>query len=504
MVRGKSLQAKRADVANDTAPLARLSYEDAMENNQAAISRWPRDKETQDARLQPFCQPAFRPTFSIRPEDLVFTIGSCFARNIEQHLIASGYNVAVSRFEQLCRDEGVVVKSNTLNKFVAQSIVNELRWALEPGAEFPVDAIVQYKGDRFLDMQLAPGLRPTDLETALATRRAVSSYIGMVKDAKVVIVTLGLAEAWYDKQLDLYTNTLPLKATVDRFPGRFEHHVLEYNQLVESLRAMLRLLEQYGHPDFRMLLTVSPVALGATFTEHDALVANTYSKAVQRAAAETIVRENPRVDYLPTYESVTLSDHSLAWREDRAHVSDEIVRLNVLRMEQAYGARPDDGDTSSLASDRVGALALAKHAKELVETGEFDEADKLFEQATMAAPEEIIPHVHWGESLYRRQKWEGACRELQAALALGGRQYNIAYILGKSYAKRFKWAEAEPVAKIAIEDSPDDPGPFKLMAKVLKSLGRASEAEPYQARREALEAQRSQDGQAAVQGAIDA
>jgi tetratricopeptide (TPR) repeat protein len=305
----------------------------------------------------------------------------------------------------------------------------------------------------------------------------------MVKEAKVVIVTLGLAEAWYDTKLSLYTNTMPLKATANRFPGRFEHHVLEYNQLVASLREMLRLLEQYGHPDFRMLLTVSPVALSATFTEHDALVANTYSKAVQRAAAEAICRENPRVDYLPTYESVTLSDHKLAWREDRAHVSTEIVRLNVLRMEDAYTSRADAVDRhQAVDAARIQALKLAKEAQDLVRSGEFDRADELFRQAVQIAPDEVLPHVHWGESLYRRREWEEAARQLQAALDLGGRQYDVAYILGKTYTKLAKWNEAELIAKIALEDAPDSPGPYKLMGKVLKELGRKSEASAYQQR----------------------
>jgi tetratricopeptide (TPR) repeat protein len=469
--------------ANGASALAKLSYEEAMRNHESAAARWPRDKAAQDARLLPFCQPGIKPTFSIQPEDLIFTIGSCFARNIEQHLIGEGFNVAVSRFEEMCDDEGVMVKSNTLNKFVAQSIVNELHWALEPGAEFPLGSIVEVRDDRFLDMQLAPGLLPTGLETALGTRRAVSRYMRLVKDAKIVIVTLGLAEAWYDTEYDLYTNTMPMKATANRFPHRFEHHVLEYNQLVLALRDMLRLLEQYGHPEFRMLLTVSPVALGSTFTEHDALVANCYSKSVQRAAAEAICRENPRVDYLPTYESVTLSEPSVAWREDRAHVSTEVVRLNVLRMQNAYACRAEGTKLDhSVDAGRVHALKLAKEASDLMKSGEVQRADDLFQQAVETAHNEVLPHVQWGDALYRRGKWEEAARELQAAMDLGGRQYKIAYTLAKTCAKLAMWAEAEPAARIAIEDLPDTPGTYKLMAKVLKHLGRESEASAYSAR----------------------
>jgi tetratricopeptide (TPR) repeat protein len=485
----KSLAVRDERPLDKPRPLAKLSYDEALRNHEAPRTRWPRDSEAQEARLQPFCQPALRPTFSISPDDLTFTIGSCFARNVEEHLIAAGFDVAVSRFDQICQDEGVEVKSNTLNKFVAQSIVNELRWALEPGAEFPAESIVEVKGERYLDMQLAPGLLPTRLETARGIRRAVSRYMRLVKDAKIVIVTLGLAEAWYDTKLGLYTNSMPLPATAARYPGRFEHHVLEYNQLLASLREMLRLLEQYGHPDFRMLLTVSPVALGSTFTEHDALVANCYSKSVQRAAVEAICRENSRVDYLPTFESVTLSEPSLAWREDRAHVSTQIVRLNVLRMENAYAVQADTAEHQHpLDAGRVQALKLAKEANELFRSGQFEPADELFQQAVLVAPDEVLPHVHWGDALYRRERWEDAARELETAMNLGGRRYNIAYILAKTHAKLEDWEAAEPAAKAATEDMPDNPGPHRLMAKVLKRLGRESEASLYKIRCEELEA----------------
>lgn len=473
----------RTDECNggESQPLCRHSYEEALRNHDDPRTRWPRDEDTQLARLKPFCQPAIRASFSISPEDPIFTIGSCFARNIEQHLIGQGFNVAVARFEQLCQDEGIHVKSNTLNKFVAQSILNELRWALQPEAEFPLESIVEVKAGRYLDMQLAPGLLPTKLDTALATRRAISSYMRLVKDAKVVIVTLGLAEAWYDTLLGLYTNTMPMQATAERYPGRFEHHVLEYNQLLGCLREILALLENYGHPDFRMILTVSPVALSSTFTENDALVANCYSKAVQRAAAEAICRENPRVDYLPSFESVTLSEHSFAWREDRAHVSTEVVRLNVLRMEDAYAAPAQRKARDHLFdANRVQALQLASEAVQLFKSGEGDRADELFERAVNVAPDEVLPHVQWGDALYKRERWQDAARELEAASELGGRRYNIGYQLAKCYAKLSQWPAAERAAKAALVDDPGNPRPYKIIAKALKESGRTSEAESYQ------------------------
>jgi Tfp pilus assembly protein PilF len=461
-------------------PLVRLSYDEALHNNGRPQSMWPRDKESQEARLRPFCLPGIEPTFSIAEDDLVFTIGSCFARNVEQHLIIEGFNVAVTRFEGLCEAEGVKVKSNTLNKFVAHSILNEIRWALEPGTEFPWDSIVEVKDGRFIDMQLAAGLMPTSKEAMLGMRRAVSNYMKMVKQAKVVIVTLGLAEAWYDTKFDLYTNTMPFKAAAERCPGRFELHVLEYNELLSTLREILRLLETYGHPDFRMLLTVSPVALSSTFTDRDALIANCYSKSVQRAAAEVISRENPRVDYLPSYESVTLSDRSVAWRDDQAHVSDDAVRVNVLRMQSAYTrSKTRNAAGRSTENARAGALAMSKRAAALQEDGDANSASDLFRRAAEIAPDEVLVHVRWGLALFKQQAVAQAAEELGKAMALGGRNYGIAYPLAKCLSKLNDQAGAEWALRMAIEDLPEKPGPCRLMAKTLKRLGRHPESVPF-------------------------
>jgi tetratricopeptide (TPR) repeat protein len=458
-------------------PLVKLAYAEAVNNSKEPLSQWPRDTQAQDRRLRPFCRPRIQPTFQIQPQDLIFTIGSCFARNVEQHLIIEGSNVAATRFESLCEVEGVKVKSSTLNKFVAQSILNELRWALDPGAEFPWDSIVEVRDGRFVDMQLAAGLMPASKETMFAIRRSTLAYMKMIKEAKVVILTLGLAEAWYDTDYRLYTNTMPLKGAIEKYPDRFELHILDYNELVSTLREILRLLEAYGDPDFRMLLTVSPVALATTFGGDDAMIANCYSKSVQRAAAEAICRENSHVDYFPSYESVTLSDRSLAWREDQAHVADDVVRLNVLAMQNAYVRAERIGWPQETDEDsRTGALILVKRATTFAASGDLAAANTLFARAAEIAPDEVLVHIRWGLSLFEQKAFAEAAAELSKAMELGGQSYGIAYPLGKCLARTGNYEAAEKALRVAINDLPNKAGPLRLLAKVLQALGRKEEA----------------------------
>lgn len=47
-----------------------------------------------DNRLWPECWPVIRPSFALSRDEPIFTIGSCFARNIERHLSAKGFDNA--------------------------------------------------------------------------------------------------------------------------------------------------------------------------------------------------------------------------------------------------------------------------------------------------------------------------------------------------------------------------------------------------------------------------
>lgn len=465
-------------------PLLNLSYSEASKNQRRPDASWPRDEGAQSKRLAPFCRPQLRPSFSIGKDDLVFTIGSCFARNIEQHLVIEGFNVAVSQFEGLCAAEGVQVKSSTLNKFVVQSIVNELRWALVPGSEFPWESIVEVREGRFLDMQLAAGLMPAPKQTMLGMRRAVLNYMKLIREARVIIITLGLAEAWFDKEYGIYMNSMPLKATADRYEGRFEFHLLEYNEILNSLRELISILENFGHPDFRILLTVSPVALGSTLTLNDAFVANTYSKAVQRAAVEQFCLEHPRVDYLPTYESVTLSERSVAWREDGAHVSDDAVRLNVLRMQRAYlDGGPSGVDDAGIAGVADGALSeaykLTQIADRRAKAGDVLIAEALYSEAAALAPSEVLILVRWGTFLFTQERFAEAAKVLQASLDLGGRKYKAAFTLGKCLVRLRELQASISILQMAIEDEPERASVHHLLGKTLSRIGRDDEAKVH-------------------------
>jgi tetratricopeptide (TPR) repeat protein len=434
---------------------------------------WPGTAEEQQRRLKPMCLPRLSPSFRFDKQTKIFTVGSCFARNIEKQLLIENFDVAAREFPALCSREGCDLRDDVLNKFCVGSILQELRWALDPATPFDDSAILEVGRDKFIDLHLAPTMIPASRPRVEAVRRAVCDYMKMIASAQVVIITLGLAEAWFDKKHGIYLNRPPLRSAAKAEPGRFEVHVLEYGEIVDALEQIYQLLEQFGHPDFRLILTVSPVALGSTWTDDDALIANCYSKSVQRAAAGYVTGRYERIDYLPSYESITISDRSIAWREDGAHVTDEVVRVNVLRMLHAY---TDTDGSPENAQQRVIALQLVKDSKRAQSEKRPEEALRLALLAKEIASQEVAVATQLGVAMLAADDVTGAIAELQLARSLGGGRYGAGEALGHALNRAGRPIDAIPILEEALAlDLKWTKAPIYL-AESLSALDRKGEA----------------------------
>lgn len=316
------------------AGLQRIPYGQAFQNlRRNPVGTWPTRNE--ENRLEPICKPGFTPSFTLTPGERIFTIGSCFARNVEAALAARGFEIVTGKILD-GNPEFAQFGPNILNNYGVPSIYNDLNWALS-GQEFDEAAnFFETMPGRFIDIHLNRGIRPAPLDVVRRRRAAIRAVTQQVVDCSAVVMTLGLAEVWFDTATGLYLNHVPPKMLFDRFPDRFELHVLDYETTLTYLRRSIALLRTHCHSDQKVLITVSPVPYKDTFTCQDVLVANCYSKSLLRTVADVVANENAHVDYFPSYESVTLSDRKLAWREDMIHVEMDVTRANVTRMVQAY------------------------------------------------------------------------------------------------------------------------------------------------------------------------
>jgi len=272
---------------------------------------------------QTWFTPRIDPKFKLRRDDRFYAIGSCFARGLEYALKRRKMSIesAAPEFARLVPVNEERTGIGFINKYNTFSILNELRWALDPAAVFPIESIAKVTETTWSDPHANPSLELVDLEETLKRRALLQTVTKRIVDCRAVIITLGLAEVWRDVKADVYLNSTPIPPLLEREPERYELHLTSFAQNWANLEAIHALLSRYGHPDFRIVVTVSPVPLHATFLKMDVVLATTYAKSLLRAVAQQWAIAHKNVDYFPSYEIVQNSDRDAVWEPDRIHVT---------------------------------------------------------------------------------------------------------------------------------------------------------------------------------------
>ena len=313
---------------------ASLAFARAQGNAQR---RWPDPGRGDDDRILPLAGPAIRPTFRIGPQDTVYAIGSCFARNIERALALAGQPVLSRGIDLGPVGRGLDDPDNFFNKYSIHSVLQDIRWALDRDSHPGADLIYPLGPGRYVDAQLGMARLDHPLPAILDFRTRYLDALAAVAVADVIVLTLGYVETWFDRKLGLWLNVMPPATLVKAEPERFEFRVLSHADVLAALEELHALLSRHRAKPLKMLVTVSPVPLLSTFRDMDVLVANAYSKSVQRAALEAFVAAHPGVDYFPSYEAVTLSDPAIAWTQgDLRHVNPALVQRIMDTVLQAY------------------------------------------------------------------------------------------------------------------------------------------------------------------------
>jgi len=278
------------------------------------------------------------PKFKLRRDDRFFAIGSCFARGLEQCLQDNGVAVesAAPEFSKLQAATREASGLGFTNKYNTYSILNELRWALDPEAEFPRDSIVPLTQTTWYDPHTNPSLEFVDLEQTLQRRAVMQTVTKRITDCRGVIVTLGLAEVWRDTKVNVFVNRTPIPSLFKSDPDRYEFQLSSFADNWANLEAIYELLTRYGHPEFHIIITVSPVPLMNTFSTMDIVVANAWAKSLLRAVAQEWAAAHPNVDYFPSFEIVQNSDRAAAWETDLRHVTGVCVQHIMQLFLQKY------------------------------------------------------------------------------------------------------------------------------------------------------------------------
>jgi hypothetical protein len=271
---------------------------------------------------------AVTPKFRFEATTPVYTIGSCFARNIEKVLSKAGVPIPDKlRGKKEWVQPDRVSDAGLFNRFNVPSIYYEAQAVSDP--LWLGDLLIyDQTPTRAYDAFFSPAQALHSREDKLAIRKEILDYQhSFLRDCGAVFITLGLSEAIFDRQDGLYINGAPgpLGRWALKNSERFSGEVIGVDDTINYLNRARDAIRSVAGTSVKFVVTVSPVPLDATFTTKDVIVANESSKARLRIAADEFASAYEDVDYFPSYEIVTKSNPTVAFNDDRRHVRGPMV-----------------------------------------------------------------------------------------------------------------------------------------------------------------------------------
>ena len=243
----------------------------------------------------------------LQADDLVVTLGSCFARELRSFLSEAGLLAT-----QLRIPEGL---NNTyaLLDFVAWCVTGS-----ETGRGF--------RYDRLESGEIQEWVADEERET----------FVQAFADAGAFVFTIGLAEVWQDRETGgVFWRGVP-KEIFDA-----DRHVFRLTTVEENARNILEMVDlvRQVNATAPIVVTLSPVPLEATFRDISCMTADSVSKSVLRVAIDQAMGEHrPDVYYWPSFEIVRWAGAHLSWpsygfHDDRAR---HVTRYSVGRIIDAF------------------------------------------------------------------------------------------------------------------------------------------------------------------------
>ena len=253
--------------------------------------------------------PLVSTSFTITRQTKVATAGSCFAQHIAKTLQSSGYGYMVTEerpASPAATDENYgVFTARFGNIYTIRQLLQLFDRAY--GLFEPNDRFWKRADGRFVD-PFRPMVQQggfASQEDAEADRQAHFDAVQrMFESCDVFVFTLGLTEGWAAK---IDEAVFPLAPGVVGVEGRAEDYAFRNFSVAQMESELSLFIERLRgvNPTCKIILTVSPVALIATFENRHVLTATTFSKAALRVVAEMVSRRFDSVDYFPSYEIIT-------------------------------------------------------------------------------------------------------------------------------------------------------------------------------------------------------
>jgi hypothetical protein len=246
------------------------------------------------------------PKFRIARNDRIASVGSCFAQHISRALVADGFNYLVT--ETMPATPGAenenfgVFSARYGNIYTIRQLLQLFQRAY--GLFEPQTVCWSTEEGRYMD-PFRPQIQKRGFASATAVNADRASHLSAVRrlfeTCDVIIFTLGLTEGWAHRRDGAVVPIAPGVLGAEDPEFGFEN--FSVTGMVEDLTQFITKL-RVVNSGVRVLLTVSPVPLVATYEQRHVLVSTVYSKSALRVVAEAVAQAMSGVDYFPSYEII--------------------------------------------------------------------------------------------------------------------------------------------------------------------------------------------------------
>lgn len=274
-----------------------------------------------------------QPKFMLQATDKMATAGSCFAQHISRFMMQAGLSPYIAEPPHtLIQEFGGDIDSYNIfsarygNIYTVRQYLELFRQAL---GLIPAIEDFEEQDGRWFDL-LRPSVQKAGFSSLAEARADRAYHLDRVKvmfeTSDVLVFTLGLTESWRNRQHGYTYPVCPGTVRGSYDASRHEFHNFTCAEVIADLHVLVAQLANIN-PKCRLILTVSPVQLVATYTNDNVLIASSYSKSVLRAAAGEVAGTYQHVAYFPSFEIVSHpASHGQYLSSDLRDVTERGVR----------------------------------------------------------------------------------------------------------------------------------------------------------------------------------
>lgn len=269
--------------------------------------------------------------FEIKRYENVFTIGSCFVREIEERL-SNLIEFPVLNYKGHDFETHAGRNRGILNKFTPDSIIRDLLWVKQiinnqNDFEHITKTLFEYEidNDNIIDLGLHMPL-PVKKDRFLNRRKEILDIYQEIHNCKNIIITIGNIENHFlnDGRLieSISTNKNFLKK--EKYIKALRP---EKNELLSKLIEIQRLIRCLNK-NVKIIFSVSPIPMSRNDTGKHIIAENFYNKIMLVDSIRTLSQSNENIFYFPSFEFINFIGMG-AFREDLRHIKTEVIDLVV-------------------------------------------------------------------------------------------------------------------------------------------------------------------------------